>query len=71
MLPRVSDLTSDSTKTLNFIKEQRATGGGDFPEAVDDALEASLEKINWSKDARARVDVPDIGCPTPSGKRKY
>jgi hypothetical protein len=52
---RVSDLTSDSTKTLNFIKEQRATGGGDFPEAVDDALEASLEKINWSKDARARL----------------
>jgi hypothetical protein len=52
---RVSDLTCYSTKTLNFIKEQRATGGGDFPEAVDDALEASLEKINWSKDARARL----------------
>lgn len=48
-------LDSDISKTVNFINNQRAGGGGDFPEAVDAALEETIQKQNWSKDAVARI----------------
>ncbi len=54
-LTQSSPLDSDISKTVNFIKKQSAGGGGDFPEAVDVALEETIQKQNWSKDAMARV----------------
>ncbi|MBC7947903.1 MAG: carboxypeptidase-like regulatory domain-containing protein [Chitinophagaceae bacterium] len=44
----------DLLKTINFIKLQRADGGGDTPEAVEDALEAALN-LQWSATARAKL----------------
>jgi len=52
---RTSGLTSDMNTTTNFIKSQKADGGGDGPEAVDDALIASIDQMNWRKSARARI----------------
>lgn len=49
-LTRVSNLSEDPKQTLNFIDEQGAAGGGDYPEAVESALEEALSQ-NWrSKD---------------------
>ena len=45
----------DLLKTLNFIKLQNAKGGGDFPEAVDDALEVALDSLQWSKSTRTKL----------------
>jgi hypothetical protein len=53
-LTRVSDFSTDINKTIDFIAKQDAGGGGDFPEAVDAALEDAL-KMKWSSDARARI----------------
>lgn len=52
---KVSDLNPDTSATINFIKDQRAGGGGDFPEAVDQALEVAMSEISWHDDARARL----------------
>lgn len=54
-LTRNSDFTSDISTTLGFIRDQYAAGGGDFPEAVDDALNAALNELSWSPGARGRL----------------
>ena len=54
-LTQSSPLDTDISKAVNFIKKQRAGGGGDFPEAVDVALEETIQRQNWSKDAVARI----------------
>lgn len=45
----------DLLKTLNFIKLQSAGGGGDTPEAVDDALATALDSLHWNPHARTRL----------------
>ncbi|MBL7702114.1 MAG: carboxypeptidase-like regulatory domain-containing protein [Ferruginibacter sp.] len=52
---RVQPFTSGITQTTDFIKKQAAGGGGDYPEAVKEALEAATEKLNWSPDARTKI----------------
>ena len=54
-LTQITPLDADISKTVNFIKKQSAGGGGDFPEAVDAALEETIQKQDWSKDAVARI----------------
>lgn len=51
---RVQPLDADATKTINFISEQSAKGGGDYPEAVDAALGEALAQ-DWSEEAVARI----------------
>lgn len=45
----------DLLKTLNFIKLQSAGGGGDTPEAVDEALSTALDSLQWNPGARTRL----------------
>jgi len=45
----------DLLKAINFIKLQSAGGGGDFPEAVDDALATALDSIQWNRNARTKL----------------
>lgn len=52
---RISQFSDDPLNTVSFIHEQAAGGGGDFPEAVDAAMEASVESLNWSSTALAKV----------------
>ena len=54
-LTQSTPLDADISKAVNFIQKQNAGGGGDFPEAVDAALEETIQKQNWSKDAVARI----------------
>ena len=52
---RVSDFKKDYKETVDFIKQQRADGGGDYPEAVHTALATALQKLSWGEQSRMRV----------------
>lgn len=52
---RVSPFTSNKSDLLQFIDQQHAEGGGDFPEAVDQALEMTLLQQSWGKNNRASI----------------
>jgi len=54
-LTRHVDFQTDLLKVLNFIKLQRAGGGGDTPESVDEALKLALDSLAWSETARSRI----------------
>lgn len=54
-LTKHSDFTSVLSEALVYIDEQSAAGGGDKPEAVDDALEVAINKLSWSDDTRAKI----------------
>ncbi|MGO4694982.1 VWA domain-containing protein [Paenibacillus sp. 2TAB26] len=47
--------TTDINKVIDQFNKQKADGGGDYPEAVDQALRDALHEHEWSKDARARL----------------
>ncbi len=50
-----SDFNSKIKKAVEFINEQTAQAGGDFPEAVEDGLEVAINELEWREEARARV----------------
>jgi len=52
---RTSPLSANVAQTLDFIGQQRADGGGDTPEAVDQALAVALNSLAWSAQAKARL----------------
>ncbi|RYY83069.1 MAG: hypothetical protein EOO15_21985, partial [Chitinophagaceae bacterium] len=54
-LTRFRALTSNNEGLLRFINEQSAGGGGDGPEAVEEALAVALDSLGWSADARSRL----------------
>ena len=54
-LTRLSPLTGDIAVTQAFIDKQEANGGGDYPEAVPEALMAAINSAGWDADARARI----------------
>ncbi len=52
---RKQDFWPDISRTVDFIKAQAAGGGGDYPEAVEEALQAAVHGLTWSPEARARL----------------
>ena len=54
-LTRISRLTDDISVTQQFIDRQEANGGGDYPEAVPEALMAALNSGGFDSNARARI----------------
>jgi len=54
-LTRISTFSSNYNATTNFVKNQEAGGGGDFPEAVHSALEEALNGLQWASNARTRI----------------
>ncbi len=54
-LVKKSDFTENVKTTVDFISQQAAGGGGDFPEAVDAGLNTAINELNWSEDALAKV----------------
>ena len=57
-----SDFTKDINKTIQFINNQKADGGGDFPEAVHSALN-QLNKLQWDGEARTRIAFLVLDAP--------
>ena len=62
-LTRTSAFTPDFNETIKFIKQQKAAGGGDFPEAVHTALEVSLQSFDWNDKARTRIAFMLLDAP--------
>src|SRR5439155_19363915 len=48
------DFTKNKSEIVDFVKQQHADGGNDYPEAVDEALQTAAAQ-NWSDNARARI----------------
>jgi hypothetical protein len=49
------DFNDDLLKTINFIKLQQAGGGGDHPEAVEEAMSTALDSLHWNPNSRIRL----------------
>lgn len=54
-LTRQVDLSSDLQATFDFINQQDASGGGDFEEAVAEALSVAIEEQKWSDSKATRL----------------
>ncbi|MBQ4571241.1 MAG: hypothetical protein IJB21_06075 [Bacilli bacterium] len=58
-----SDFTIDITSQKNFLSKQRASGGGDFEEAVDVAMEEAVNK-KWSDNAKTKILIHVADAPS-------
>jgi hypothetical protein len=52
---RISNFSTDINQTIDFINDQQANGGGDFPEAVHTALKKAVNDLQWSTNATSRI----------------
>ena len=62
-LNRLSILTEDMSLTQAFLNAQYASGGGDYEEAVPEALMAAVNVAEWSTHARARIAFLILDAP--------
>jgi len=62
-ITRISRLTEDIKTTQAFIDNQQANGGGDYPEAIPEALMAALNSAGWNSEARARIAFLVLDAP--------
>lgn len=65
-LTRTSALDANINTTLDFMNKQHAGGGGDTPEAVDEAFEESFKNGGWSEEALARIAFLVLDAPCHS-----
>lgn len=65
-ITRSSDLTPDFSKTEAFIADNNADGGGDFPEALDAAMQDGLDNLHWRADATTRLAFLVLDAPPHS-----
>ncbi|MFN5912618.1 MAG: T9SS type A sorting domain-containing protein [Bacteroidota bacterium] len=54
-ITREAPFSNKTELVKSFINANEAGGGGDFPEAADEALLEAINKLNWSTSARARI----------------
>lgn len=62
-LNRLSALSEDMSITQAFLNAQQASGGGDYEEAVPEALMAAVNVAEWSTHARARIAFLILDAP--------
>lgn len=62
-LTRFSQFTDNITNTTDFIDQQSAAGGGDYPEAVHTALQTGLSELQWSDNALCRIAFLILDAP--------
>jgi von Willebrand factor type A domain len=51
---KASPFTTAKTSIVNFVAAQSADGGGDTPEAVEEALKTAMQQ-SWSANAKAKI----------------
>ena len=54
-LVRPFNFTTSANSLSSFIGNQRADGGGDFEEAVDEGLDEAVNRLAWSPEAINRI----------------
>ncbi|MBW2981136.1 VWA domain-containing protein [Candidatus Woesearchaeota archaeon] len=70
-LYRRFSLTRDIDEALRNIERIRASGGGDYPEAVADGLHAALHNMNWDPNAKKIVFLIGDAAPHGVGAQDY
>lgn len=65
-LTKKSPFSNNADDVLAYINEQYASGGGDFPEAVSEALETGVQELSWRDDSDIKLmflllDAPPHG----------
>jgi hypothetical protein len=56
-------------KVQEFLKNQRAGGGGDFPEAVEEGLASALDQLSWNENARSKILLLVLDAPPHKDER--
>ncbi len=62
-LVKKSEFTNDLDVTIDFIQQQSADGGGDFPEAVHSGLDVAINDLQWSDIAKTRIAFLVLDAP--------
>lgn len=62
---------ADVSATQEHLKAQYASGGGDFPEAVEEALADAIFKHQWRQQARSRLLFLVLDAPPHSKPETY
>ncbi|MDR2235233.1 MAG: TonB-dependent receptor plug domain-containing protein [Chryseobacterium sp.] len=52
---RKFDFSENAEDLIGFIKKQKASGGGDTPEAVVEALQVSVDELKWSSGNSTKI----------------
>lgn len=52
---RKSEFSDNKNTTVDFIQNQVAGGGGNFPEAVHSAMKVGIDELDWSSTAKTRI----------------
>ncbi|NNF35806.1 MAG: T9SS type A sorting domain-containing protein [Saprospiraceae bacterium] len=65
---RIQPFSSNPQDVLNFIKEQEAQGGGDFPEAVSDAVHQMTTSLDWRPESKIKLCFLLLDAPPHQNK---
>ena len=49
------DFSNKAEDLISFIKNQNAGGGGDYPEAVVEAMQVSIDELKWSDENSTKI----------------
>jgi len=60
---RPFNFTTSATSLTSFISNQRADGGGDYEEAVDEGLDEAVNRLAWSPEAINRIIFVVLDAP--------
>ncbi|WP_106915289.1 T9SS type A sorting domain-containing protein [Chryseobacterium aurantiacum] len=52
---RKFDFSDKAENLIEFIKQQKAAGGGDAPEAVVEAMQVSIDELKWSSGNSTKI----------------
>ncbi len=62
------DFTEKIDSAITFLNRFHANGGGDYPEAVDQALDAMVNKLSWADGGRTRIAFLVLDAPPHQNK---
>ncbi|MBW7674932.1 T9SS type A sorting domain-containing protein [Chryseobacterium chendengshani] len=65
---RKFDFSDEAENLIDFIKKQKASGGGDFPEAVVEAMGMSVNELKWSEENSTKIMFLILDAPPHQSK---
>lgn len=68
---KVMPLKSNPEYNISFIGEQSASGGGDFPEAVEEGLSVAIDDLGWSETPSTKILFMILDAPPHSNNEEH
>ena len=72
-ITQTQDFTRVLSESIAYTNEHNAAGGGDYPEAVEVALDSAINKLTWRDNTRTKIIFLVLDAPphnTPEIKEK-